>query len=173
MAHQKEYETTIDLSQWSTTDDAEGERTPAPIELIPSRQAVDAAAARFIGIIQQKPPAYSAIKLDGQRAYDLARRGETVDIPARPVMIHALEVLSYEWPTLTIRVTCGKGTYIRSLARDLGAAIGVGGMLTGLRRTRSGDHLVANARTLESLPHAMTQADLLDPPARPVAAATP
>jgi tRNA pseudouridine55 synthase len=113
-----------------------------------------------VGVIQQRPPAFSAIKLDGRRAYELARKGEQVEIPARPVTIHALEVIDYAWPLLTLRVECGKGTYIRSLARDLGTSLGVGGMLTSLRRTASGDFRVERASTLEQLPSIMTQADL-------------
>lgn len=161
MADRKEYVTTIDLSCLSSTDDAEGERTAIPVATPPTREAVDAAVASFVGVIQQRPPAFSAIKLDGRRAYDLARKGEHVEIPARPVTIHALEVRSYDWPLLTLRVECGKGTYIRSLARDLGAAMGVGGMLTSLRRTASGDFRIEQAVTLDRLPDAMTQADLM------------
>ncbi len=160
MADRKEYVTTIDLSCFSSTDDAEGERTVVEAAAPPTRSAIDAALAGFIGVIQQRPPAFSAIKLDGRRAYDLARKGERVDIPARPVTIHSLEVIAYAWPLLTLRVACGKGTYIRSLARDLGVSLGVGGMLTSLRRTASGDMHVDQAVALDQLPAAMTQADL-------------
>jgi len=165
MADRKEYVTTIDLSCFSSTDDAEGARTAVAIATPPTRDAVEATVASFVGVIQQRPPAFSAIKLDGRRAYDLARKGEQVEIPARPVTIHALEVRSYDWPLLTLRVECGKGTYIRSLARDLGASLGVGGMLASLRRTASGTFRVEQAVTLERLPDAMTQADLSPAPA--------
>lgn len=160
MADRKEYVTTIDLSCFSATDDAEGERTRVEVATPPTREAVAAALTSFVGVIQQRPPAFSAIKLDGRRAYDLARKGEQVEIPARPVTIHALEVIDYAWPLLTLRVECGKGTYIRSLARDLGTSLGVGGMLASLRRTASGDFRVERASTLEQLPSIMTQADL-------------
>lgn len=165
MADRKEYFTTIDLSCFSSTDDAEGERTGVDVTTPPTRAAVDAAVATFVGVIQQRPPAFSAIKLDGRRAYDLARKGEHVELPARPVAIHALEVIAYQWPLLTLRVECGKGTYIRSLARDLGAAMGVGGMLTSLRRTAAGDFRVEQATALDQLPAMMTQADLTPIPA--------
>ena len=165
MAERKEYETDIDLSCFSSTDDAEGERTFVDVKAPPTREAFDRTLAAFTGVVMQKPPAYSAIKLDGRRAYDLARKGEVVEIPARPVTIHAIELLAFEWPRLSLRITCGKGTYIRSIARDLGVALGTGGMLTALRRTSSGEHHVRCAVTLDSLPHVMTQADLLPPPA--------
>jgi tRNA pseudouridine55 synthase len=167
MAERKEYLTTIDLSCVSTTDDAEGERTFMPVDQPPSLATMLEAAAKFVGIIQQRPPAYSAIKVGGQRSYDLARRGEAVELPARPVVIHSMTVEAYDWPLVTVRVGCGKGTYIRSLARDLGASIGVGGMLTMLRRTASGDHHVDTAQRLEDLPQIMSQSDLLPPPAMP------
>jgi tRNA pseudouridine55 synthase len=173
MAETKEYLTTVDLSCVSATDDAEGAREEVACATPPELKTVLDAAAKFVGVIQQRPPAYSAIKVAGQRAYDMARRGEVVELPARPVIIHSMVVESYDWPHVTLRVVCGKGTYIRSLARDLGASMGVGGMLTMLRRTASGDKRVDDAVRLESLPDVMTQKDLLPPPPRPNAAANP
>lgn len=170
MAETKEYVTTVDLSCVSATDDAEGAREEVPCATPPDLKTVLEAAAKFVGVIQQRPPAYSAIKVGGQRAYDMARRGEVVELPARPVMIHSMLVEAYDWPHLTLRIVCGKGTYIRSLARDLGASMGVGGMLTMLRRTASGDKRVENAVRLELLPEIMTHTDLLPPPVRPVPA---
>ena len=163
MADTKVYEATIDLSRTSTTDDAEGAITelPPPPEP-PSPAAIQAVIhSAFTGAVMQTPPAYSAINIAGQRAYDLARAGRPVELAARPVRIDAFEVLDYAWPLLRVRITCGKGTYIRSLARDLGRALGVGGMLTALRRTQSGSYTVALARTLEQLPDPIRQSDLL------------
>ena len=161
MGQPKKYDATIDLSHLSTTDDAEGELTSVTPPSIPTRADIESAAANFVGTIQQRPPAYSAINIDGRRAYDLARKGHEVIIPARPVEIQAIRITAYEWPMLTLSIDCGKGTYIRSLARDLGAALSVGGYLTALRRTAVGDCTIDRARTLHSLPEMLVQSDLL------------
>jgi tRNA pseudouridine55 synthase len=101
----------------------------------------------------------------GERAYHMAREGRAPDLPARPITIHSIDVLGYEWPRLRLDISCGKGTYIRSLARDIGAALGAGGVLTALRRTESGGvgdrpFTVDEATPLDDLPRAMTQSDL-------------
>lgn len=160
MAGEKEYQAVIDLAHRSTTDDAEGELTRVDVPAPPSLGQLEAAAARFVGRIDQVPPAYSALHVGGQRAYDLARRGKAVELKARPVDIHALSVDSYAWPMLHVTVRCGKGTYIRSLARDLGAAVGAGGMLASLRRTRVGEFRIERARRLSDLPDILVQSDL-------------
>jgi tRNA pseudouridine55 synthase len=160
MVGEKEYEAVIDLAHNSTTDDAEGALTPVAGPA-PSEQAVRGTIRQFTGTIMQRPPQFSAMSVGGRRAYDLARAGQHVELAARPVEVHELSILHYKWPELAVRVRCGKGTYIRSLARDLGAALGVGGMLTALRRTRVGRFSLTEARTLESLPTPLTQADLL------------
>lgn len=165
MADEKEYEARIDLSRRSTTDDEGGEITPTPCVSIPSREHVGEAVLRFTGRILQAPPAYSAISVGGRRAYDIARKGGRVDLPPRPVDVHEIAVLRYAFPLLDVRVRCGKGTYIRSLARDIGTALGAGGMLASLRRTRVGAFGVPAARTLDQLPPVLTQADLLPAPA--------
>lgn len=135
----KEYEVTIELGKMSTTDDAEG-RIADSAEVTEDAEAeMIVKVKKFIGEIQQTPPAYSAIHIDGERAYKLARRGETVEMPKRTVTIHAIEILQYAWPMLSLRVQCSHGTYIRSLARDLG------GYVTVLRRTKIGDYDVTNA----------------------------
>lgn len=162
MAGTKVYRAGIDLSCFSTTDDQEGEKTVVDVATPPTRDAVAAACAGFVGpAVMQTPPPYSAIRVDGQRAYDLARRGDEVKLAARPVRIDRVDVLEYGWPNLTVDVECGKGTYIRSLARDIGVALGVGGCLTSLRRTRVGRWDIEAARPLDSLPERLTQADLL------------
>ena len=164
MAHRKQYETTIDLSHTSTTDDAEGTLTQVAVSAPPSLEQVRAILPRFTGEIDQVPPAFSAIHVGGQRAYHLAREGKAPQLASRKVLVHAIELLHYEWPTLTLRIDCGKGTYIRSLARDIGTTLNTGGMLTELRRTQSGDYSISQARTLVTLPDAMTQCDLLPEP---------
>lgn len=152
MAGVKGYLTTVDLSQTSTTDDREGERTVFDVKLVPNRAQVEQACEKWVGEVMQKPPPYSAIKVNGKRAYALARQGEEVDLKARPVQIQSIKIVSYDWPMLSIDVVCGKGTYIRSLGRDIGAELGVGGMLTALRRTRVGQFTLEQAMTLEQVP---------------------
>ena len=152
MAGVKGYLTTVDLSQISTTDDLEGERTVFEIDTPPTYQQVRQACDKWVGDVMQKPPAYSAIKVNGKRAYALARKGEEVKLDARPIRIDSIEIVSYDWPMLTIDVVCGKGTYIRSLGRDIGNQMGVGGMLTALRRTRVGQFTLDQAMTLEEVP---------------------
>lgn len=137
-AADKTYVGTIRLGQTTTSDDAQGEvllTRPVPT-LDPA--AVEAALAGFRGALQQVPPQVSAIHVDGQRAHARVRRGETVIIPARTVLVHRLELVAQEGDTLTVLAEVSKGTYIRSLARDIGEVLGCGGHLCALRRTRSG-----------------------------------
>lgn len=160
MAGEKEYEGVIDLSRVSTTDDLEGDVREAEGARDPGEERVRAILTRFVGRIDQRPPAFSALHVGGRRAYDIARAGGRVELAPRPVEVHALEVLSYAWPMLAVRVVCGKGTYIRSLARDVGAGLGVGGLLASLRRTRVGRFDLSMAHRLGELPEAMGQGDL-------------
>jgi tRNA pseudouridine55 synthase len=150
----KEYTATIRLGQSSDTDDAEGE-LGSPVATDQIRDAaLHAAVARLTGQISQVPSTYSAIKVEGRRAYALARAGEEVELKPREVTIHAFEVLDVrrsEFLDVDVRVECSSGTYIRALARDLGADLGVGGHLTVLRRTRVGPFDVADAATLDDL----------------------
>jgi tRNA pseudouridine55 synthase len=151
MFQPKQYQATLRLGATTPTDDLESPATPTPnLQPVPIEQ-VTAALPRFLGTIQQRPPNYSALKIAGRPAYKLARKGHDVDLPPRPVQIYALELLRYDWPALELRIDCGRGTYIRSLARDLGAALGVGAYLTALRRTAIGPFDVSNAVTLEQL----------------------
>lgn len=167
MATRKTYATTIDLSRLSTTDDEAGECTPIDPTLRSSRENIEQVLPRFIGTIDQRPPAYSAINVGGRRSYELAREGTPIELASRKVQIHDIRVEAFDWPKITIVVECGKGVYIRSLARDLGAALGVGGMLSSLRRTASGQFTIAQAVTLDRLPDKLTQADLLPLPPTP------
>jgi len=164
MATRKGYLTTVDLSCFSTTDDAEGERTIVEITSPPTREAVDAAIPAFIGTIMQAPPAFSAIKVGGRAAYKDARAGKPLSLPPRPITINNIRVVSYAFPQLTLEIDCGKGVYIRSLARDLGRMLRTGGMLSALRRTRVGEYTLDHSRTMDSLPDSMSQSDLMPPP---------
>ena len=151
MLTEKSYDATIRLGVATTTDDAEGEvvATCAVDDVDP--EAVRAELARFVGDIEQVPTAVSAIKVDGKRAYARVRDGEQVELKARPVTIHELVVHDVALPDVRISVRCSSGTYIRAIARDLGAALGVGGHLTALRRTAVGSFDLSLARTLEQL----------------------
>jgi tRNA pseudouridine55 synthase len=151
MLAEKSYDATVRLGVSTTTDDAEGEvvETRAVDGVDP--EAVRAELARFVGDIEQVPTAVSAIKVDGKRAYARVRDGEQVELKARPVTIHELVVHEVAMPDVRISVRCSSGTYIRAIARDLGAALGVGGHLTALRRTAVGSFDLSVARTLEQL----------------------
>ncbi|QNO38581.1 tRNA pseudouridine(55) synthase TruB [Protaetiibacter sp. SSC-01] len=145
----KEYTATIRLGVATDTDDAEGEIVRSTDASEVADDAIERGIAALTGAIEQRPSSYSAIKVDGRRAYDRARAGEQVDLAARPVTIHAFELLATRRDgadvDLDVRVECSSGTYIRALARDLGADLGVGGHLTALRRTRIGPFAVADA----------------------------
>ena len=148
----KQYEATVKLGATTATDDTESPEvpvaTPGPQ---PTLADVAASLPRFVGTILQRPPAFSAMRVDGRRAYDLARRGTPVELEARPVRVDGIDLLDYCYPLLRLRVDCGRGTYIRSIARDLGEALGTGGYLTQLRRTRVGDFHIVTAVGIEGL----------------------
>jgi tRNA pseudouridine55 synthase len=146
----KEYLATLALGSRTSTGDAEGEVIEKrPVNVTPA--ALAAVVERFRGEIEQVPPMHSALKHKGTPLYRLARRGEEVTRAARRVRISCLETLSFEVPLLRIRVVCSKGTYIRVLAEDIGAALGCGAHLSALRRTRSGRFRVESALTLDTL----------------------
>jgi tRNA pseudouridine55 synthase len=151
----KSYASRFRLGATSDSDDADGTVTDVPDAVIPTREQIDAAVARFVGVIEQLPPSVSALKIDGRRAHDLARRGEQVVLAPRPVRIDAARILRYEWPFLDVEVDCGKGTYIRSIARDLGAALGCGGLVQTLRRTRVGPFVAEQGLALDADPAAV------------------
>lgn len=134
----KVYEATIKLGEISSTGDPEGELTTVS-DNQPSEADIRAALAKFIGEITQTPPAFSAIKINGQRAYKLARKGHEVEIPSRQVTIHSLDLLEYDYPNLKIRTHVSSGTYIRSLAEDIGSTLGTGAYCSELRRTSIGE----------------------------------
>jgi tRNA pseudouridine55 synthase len=155
MLTEKGYDATVRHGSATTTDDAEGEVTATVSTDGLDEAVVRAAAAEFVGDLQQVPTAVSAIKVDGKRAYQRVRDGEEVELKARPVTIHELTVHAVRDAGQTIdvdiSVRCSSGTYIRAIARDLGARLGVGGHLTALRRTAVGPYDLASARTLDQL----------------------
>lgn len=146
----KEYEFTVTWGANTDTWDAEGAIT-ATSDVRPTEAAIKAVLPEFTGAIEQVPPRYSAIKVDGQRSYDLARSGEVVALKSRRVDIHGLEIMDATEDSLSLRVHCGKGTYIRSLARDLAARLGTCGHVTHLRRTRVGVFDETRAFSLDAL----------------------
>ena len=150
----KQYEATVTFGATTATDDPESPptswtpshaRSVEPVQ----RDRIDAALAAFVGRILQRPPAFSAMKIDGRRAYDIARKGGDVALEPRPVNVYAVEIIDYAWPRLRLRIDCGRGTYIRAIARDLGEALDVGGYLTELRRTRVGPFTAREAVSLD------------------------
>ncbi|HVV20167.1 MAG TPA: tRNA pseudouridine(55) synthase TruB, partial [Pseudonocardiaceae bacterium] len=161
----KAYLATIRLGASTTTDDAEGELLSEVDASAVPEDAVLAGVAALTGPIQQVPSSVSAVKIDGKRAYQRVREGEDVQLPPRPVVVHRFDVLALrreERATeLDVLVDCSSGTYVRALARDLGAGLGVGGHLTALRRTQVGPFGLRNARTLDQLTeHAELSLDL-------------
>lgn len=148
MKHDKVYEATIRLGQTSSTGDPEGDIEGAS-EIQPSREQIEEALHKFTGEIQQTPPAHSAIKINGQRAYHLARQGKEVEMPTRTVTIHSLDLIDYSYPEVKIRTHVSSGTYIRSLASDIGKHLETGAYCSELRRTKIADWDIANAQTLE------------------------
>ena len=144
----KEYEATITLGLTSTTGDPEGELTQISSD-VPSLDAIQAALKQFTGEITQRPPIYSAIKINGRRAYDLARKGEVFEMPERQVTVFNLELLDYTYPEINIRVHVSSGTYIRTLAQDIGTVLETGSYCSQLRRTKVAQWSVIDATPVE------------------------
>jgi len=158
----KTYLADVHLGVTTTTGDTEGEVVETlPVDVTPER--IEAALAKLRGPIMQVPPMYSALKRDGKALYEYAREGIVLEREARPVTIHALEMLAYEAPMLTIRVTCSKGTYVRVLGEDIGKLLGCGAHLNALRRTQVGALTIAGMVTLEALQAHAAPLSLLAP----------
>jgi len=174
----KGYTGTFLLGRSSPTEDIEGEVTELDNPPVPTREQIVAAAAALVGHIEQRPPIYSALKVDGQRAYALARKGKEVKLKPRPVTIHRLDVEAYNYPQLTLNIECGSGTYVRSLGRDLAESVGTAAVMSALVRTKVGcfdlseslgphqitqenwtDHLLPASRAVESLSRIELSAD--------------
>ncbi|HUY90559.1 MAG TPA: tRNA pseudouridine(55) synthase TruB [Pirellulales bacterium] len=164
----KRYLAVFRLGQSSPTEDIEGELTFHPEAPRPTLDQIHRAARRLTGEIMQRPPAFSALKVQGRRAYDLARAGQEVELQPRPVTIHRLEVLQYEYPELTVDIECNSGTYVRSLGRDLAELLGSHAVMASLVRTAIGDFRIEDACP----PNQLTPENLarwLLPPERAVA----
>lgn len=144
----KWYEATLCLGKTSTTGDPEGVITEVNADRQPSYSDIEKILPDFLGNIKQTVPIFSAVKINGKRAYQLARQGQKVEMPTREIEIYELEVLSYHFPELVIRTHVSSGTYIRTLGEDLGQALGVGAYLTALRRTKVGNFDLNNAKSL-------------------------
>lgn len=151
MGQAKQYEATVKLGATTPTLDPDSAETPFPEAHPAEPNALEKVLQGFVGHIEQRPPAYSALKIEGRPAYQLARKGQELELKPRIVRVDAIEVLEYDWPMLTLRIDCGRGTYVRSLARDIGQALGSSGYLTQLRRTRVGPFRVQDAATLEQI----------------------
>lgn len=147
-AHVKEYVATIALGATTPSFDLETEIDATYPTVHITRELVEETLKKFTGAIEQVPPAFSACKVDGQRAYKMARRGEEVVIRPKLLVIDEIELMEFSPESITVRVVCSKGTYIRALARDIGIALGSGGHLTALRRTRVGDVSVSDCLTV-------------------------
>lgn len=144
----KTYRTVARLGVVSDTDDADGRIVPVEHAPVPTRDQIAELLPRFVGEIEQIPPAYSAVNLDGTRAYEAARRGMPVALPPRKVTVHSLRLLDYEYPLLGLEIVCGKGTYIRSVVRDLGQHLGCGAIVQELERCRIGPFRLEDALPL-------------------------
>jgi tRNA pseudouridine55 synthase len=147
---EKAYRFTVKWGEETDSDDADGAVTKTS-DLCPRREEIEALLPRFVGTIMQTPPAYSAIKIGGERAYDLAREGETVELAPREITIHALRLTHAEAGEAILEAECGKGTYVRAIARDLGRLLGCYGHVTALRRTRVGPFYEDDAVSLVDL----------------------
>jgi len=148
-AQEKEYIAELKLGETTPSFDLETEVDETfPFEHI-TRELLDEKLPQFVGSIMQTPPAFSAVKVDGVRAYKLARKGKDVAIKAKELVIESIEVVDFDLPKCTLKIVCSKGTYIRALARDIGTALGSGAHLTGLKRTRVGEVFIEEAHDLE------------------------
>jgi len=147
----KTYEAVFHLGKSSDTEDIEGEISDLVDSPVPTRPQIEAVLPNFLGTITQIPPAYSALKINGKRAYALARAGEQVELKGRPVKIYDLKILAYDYPSLTMRIDCGSGTYVRSLGRDIARKLGTEAIMAELARTAIGNFTVETALSPDSL----------------------
>jgi tRNA pseudouridine55 synthase len=158
----KTYRTVVRLGVQSDTLDADGEVIEVADSRPPAESEIRAVLDRQVGVIAQRPPEYSALKVQGRRAYDLARVGREVKLAPRLVTVRRIDMLRYDWPRLELEIECGSGTYIRAIARDVGAALGCGGLVEALTRTRIGPFSLTEAIDPELL-SAVTIAERLRP----------
>jgi tRNA pseudouridine55 synthase len=159
----KTYHGTFLLGKSSDTEDIEGQVVELPAAPVPTEQQLKAASPQFLGTIQQVPPAYSALKVAGQRSYDLARSGKSAEHQPRPVEIHALEIVRYDYPELELLIRCGSGTYVRSLGRDLARAVGTEAVMSALWREAIGSFCVESGLGCNKLTQESIRQYLLPP----------
>jgi tRNA pseudouridine55 synthase len=156
----KRYRATFLLGRSSETDDIEREVLVIPNAIVPTLAMIEGALPQFIGDIQQRPPAHSAVKIAGRRAYKLARKGADFELAARTVTIHQIDLLRYKYPELDLDIECGSGTYIRALGRDLGAALGTAAVMSALERTAIGRFQIEQSISFDQLSLETLQQDL-------------
>ncbi|MBM4089724.1 MAG: tRNA pseudouridine(55) synthase TruB [Planctomycetes bacterium] len=159
----KEYDGTFLLGRTSDTEDVEGNVTELQDARRPTEAEIKGVLERFRGRVMQRPPAFSAVKVAGRRAYQLARRGEEVSLTARPIDVHGLELTGYQYPEMRLHVVCGSGTYLRSLGRDIGEALGTGAVMSALTRTAVGGFRLDDACALGQLTGESIRSHLLSP----------
>jgi tRNA pseudouridine55 synthase len=152
MKQDKIYRTKLKLGYISDTYDKDGVIQEYNVQKVPTRSEIESITESFIGEISQIPPMYSAIKINGKKMYELARKGQTIDIPPRLVNIYNIDILDYTYPYLTLDIACSSGTYIRSLGYDIGMKLGTGAYLEELERRQSGEFNIDNCYTLDTLP---------------------
>ena len=153
----------IDLSATTAGHDDESPREEVDVKHPPDHQTIEQVLETFQGIILQRPPIFSAVKIDGHRAYAVARKGKEVVLEPRQVEVFKVALTEYVWPLVTVDIACAKGFYVRSLARDLGEALNVGGYCIEIRRTAVGPFTIEIAIALEDLPSIISQEDLVLP----------
>jgi len=164
MGLDKRYRTTIDLSRTTPSFDLELEPQDVKVPVVPDEATIEQALSRFEGECMQAPPAFSAIKINGKRAYAEARKQQHDDLPPRPVLVHGLVLTRFQWPEVDIEIHCGKGFYVRALARDLGRTLGCGGVCTSIHRSAIGPYTDELARSFDSIPDPVEQDHLLPVP---------
>lgn len=147
----KQYVGTFELGKTSNTEDITGEVSVQRVDRLPSEDDLAVAVRTQTGTIMQRPPAFSALNVNGRRAYDLARRGEHVELQPREIQVHGIEVLEYDYPRLTLKIDCGSGTYVRSIGRDIGESLGCGAVMTDLERTAIGGFNIREAKSCDEL----------------------
>ena len=152
MKQDKIYRTKLKLGYISDTYDKDGVIQEYNVKKVPTRSEIESIIASFIGEISQIPPMYSAIKINGKKMYELARKGQTIDIPPRLVNIYNINILDYIYPYLTLDIACSSGTYIRSLGYDIGMKLSTGAYLEELERRQSGEFNIEHCYTLDNLP---------------------
>jgi tRNA pseudouridine55 synthase len=162
MSTSKRYRTVIDLTAFTTTDDREGTRSEVPVETPPGIELIRSELDRFRGEVMQAPPSFSAMKVNGRRAYKLARSGKPPKLEPRKVMVHSIEIVRYEWPEIELDLHVGKGFYVRSLARDLGGLLETGGHCASIRRTAVGHFTLDGAVDPEELADPLPAGLLID-----------